>query len=481
MSQRIFITSTPLNRLRPLSWQGVQAITCYDQFSRILQSRLGPAHFALLAEPLLDNQALTADWYAWLPENAVQTQAVKLIELAPELQTQMRDYMISLGRPVFELAQELKQSGDSNSSTAGTLLEMALTFPGEEFIYVLGNQPVLTGWGFAPDKANAVPEQLTRLRAAPVAPAAETQKSEEGAVAGAGLGAAAGGTPDFSDEPAARGKSAVPWAVLAFLIGALIAGLLLYFLRPESFDLGGSCSRVLPADNATAEGPSELRQDILRAQGSEEILRAELERLRREYHYRLLQCQEIPEDPPVAETPPPVEPEPAPPAQEDEVAPPVPQLAMPELPPDPPPAPKPKADPAPTPDPAPSPKPKSDHLEIPDSPTDLAFLEGCWEAEIAQGTPGRYATTPQRLVYCFDESGKGSGVLSDRNNGEKICVGGAKGELRGDSLRIKDKPPLRPRTCIPETITCRNASSGVAECSSVFEDGGTSKLVFRRR
>ncbi len=176
------------------------------------------------------------------------------------------------------------------------------------------------------------------------------------------------------------------------------------------------------------------------------------------------------------------------PAREQETAPTVPDMAVPDMavpeipsPPPAPPKPKEKTAPVPEPAPSPSPKPENEHLEIPDNAENLAFLEGCWEAEIPQGTPGRYAETPQRLVYCFDKNGEGTGILSSRATGEKICVGGAEGELKGGRLSIRDKPPLHPRTCVGETITCQNTSSGMAECSSVFDTGGTSRLVFRRR
>ena len=483
MSQRIFITTTPLERLRPLSWQGVQASLCYAQFSQILKSRLGPAHLALFAEPFPDSQNLAADWYAWLPEESPQGPPIRLTDMPPDAQAQAREQMIELGRPVYELARELKQSPDTNAATAGILLEMALTFPGEEYVYLFGSQPVLTAWGYAPDSPETLPEQLTRLRLATPAHGNETDASrmpEPDLQEESDFSANSGNTSPTGKAYEAE-KQTFPWAVAAFLGGALAAALLLYGFTPETPFGSGGCSRKIPSGNSTVNAPSELRQNFLRAQGEEEVLRAELDRLRREYNYRLAQCGGPNEE--AAQTPASKPEQEEEPAREQETAPTVPDMAVPEIPSPPPAPPKPKEKTAPVPEPAPSPspKPKNEHLEIPDNPENLAFLEGCWEAEIPQGTPGRYAETPQRLIYCFDKNGEGTGILSSRATGERICVGGAEGELKGGRLSIRDKPPLHPRTCIGETITCQNTSSGMAECSSVFDTGGTSRLVFRRR
>ena len=483
MSQRIFITTTPLARLRPLSWQGMHAAACYGQFSRILKDRLGPAHLALFAEPFPDDRNLAADWHAWLPEETPQGPPVRLTDMPPDSRAQAREHMIELGRPVYELARELKQNPDTNTAAAGILLEMALTFPGEEYVYMFGSQPVLTAWGYAPDSPEAEPEHLTRLRLA--APSRENE-TDTSRMPGPTLQeendfSANSGKASRVETFGAAGKHVFPWPFAAFLGGALAAALLLYIFTPET-PFGGSGGRAAPYGNSTANAPSELKQNFLRAQGEEEVLRAELERLRREYHYRLAQCGKPDQE--ATGTPPsgPAQ-ETGKPVQEQEAVPPVPELALPEIPSPPPAPPKPKEDaaPVPKPEPSPAPKPKNEHLEIPDNPKNLAFLEGCWEAEIPQGAPGRYARTPQRLVYCFDKNGKGTGILSSRATGEEICVGGAEGELKGDSLSIRDKPPLQPRACIGETITCQNSSSGMAECVSVFDTGGTSRLVFRRR
>ncbi len=484
MERRVFITTTNTVNLRPLAWQGVRAIACYEQLARILQSRLTAAHLALLAEPIPDSSGENVDWYAHLPEmSSITAQPVKFTDLPLQTQEEARRLLFSLQHDIFNLARELQNGQDSNAITAGTLLENCLAFPGEEYVYLFDGQPVITAWGYLPSQNDASREELTRLLAVypTAAPIPSPENNPDNPARSRAEHTGWGETAPTSLEPA-PGKRLI-LLFPAFLLGAALMALLLYF--GTGFLTKGGCSRtVQPASNATNQDMNALfgfRPEILREQGREEVLRAELERLRYEYQLRLLECrkpEQSPQSTPESVSPPAPEEKPLEP---QELVPPLPELALPELPPDPPPAPQPQPERKPLPQTPKVPEPKTDYLEIPNNSNDLAFLEGCWEAEIAQGTPGRNALTQQRLVYCFDADGNGQGVLSERRSGREICVGGAKGELNGNSLRIKDRPPLRPRTCIQETIICRNAASGVAQCSSRFETGGTSKLVFRRK
>ncbi len=528
MASRIFITQTALNDLRPLAWQGVQAASCYDQLTRILLTKLSPQHAALLAEPLMDDASRTVDWYALANDNTAENSALTfgpLNQLPAASQQPLRAHLLALGHDVYNLAQSLKNSPDSNSVTAGTLLEMAISFPSEDYLYVVGQQPVITCWGYAPGGPGASPELITRVRTAPEEIAAGISFASNSAsllAPAPGFENMEGQSPkqNLEQNPNPeqvlnpetiyhehRAKpSVIPWAILAFLIGAIICGLLLFWLKPNGPNLNifnfAGCSRqpevLLNATNSTSPGNnpnalSETQEELLRGQGREEILRQDLERLRREYELRLLNCKppEANEPVPFAQAPTPPQ-APVPPAPE---VPPVPELSIPQ----PEPAPAPPAKPekpakpeepatpvtpvTPAEPPAPAPAPKPDHLSIPENPENLEFLEGCWEAEIASNTPGRYNSTPQRLVYCFDKNGKGKGALTERRNGGEICVGPAEGELKGGSLAIKDKKPFSvgAGTCIAEVITCTNADSGVAMCVSQLEDGGRSKLVFRRK
>ena len=535
MASRIFIAQTALNDLRPLAWQGVQAVSCYNQLTRILFTKLSPQHAALLAEPLMDDASRTIDWYALNDANNPEIPVQKLSELPHANQEFLREQLLALGRDVYSLAQNLKNSQDSNSVTAGTLLEMAISFPSEDYLYAIGLQPVITCWGYVSHKAEATPELITRVRTAPntlnnLAAAAPFASSFENFSASTGqfedVNASTQGLMSQGDSQGAgqeveqnpnqnpnpnlnqkiiyhehrASSSPIAWAILAFLVGAILCGLLLFYFKPawNNFSFAGWFTQpkaLVNATNSTSSendpnAISETREEILRGQGKEEVLRKDLDRLRREYELRLLNCKHS-EPIPFAEANPLPE-KPVPPSKPE--APPVPELNIPKPAPEPAPKPMPKPIPEPAPPappvppaeqtpPAPKPKPQPDHLSIPENPENLEFLEGCWEAEIASNTPGRYNTTPQRLVYCFDKKGKGKGALTERRNGKEICVGPAEGELRGGSLAIKDKKPFNvgAGTCITEVITCTNADSGVAMCSSHFEDGGRSKLVFRRK
>ena len=495
-----FITSTELANLRPLAWQGVQASSCYDQLVHLLQTKLGPRQAALLAEPLVDEQQGKVDWYS-----SVEGKVQPLNELAPETINAVRAELASLAESIYQIAQNLKASPNSNSSMAGALLELAISFPGEEHLYLVGNQPVVTAWGYAPSSFTAQPENLTRIR--PMPTAGPTAGATAGATAtpissqvgknftatnedDAGQNQLASNqqTPaNFSAQPDEQPAEAqevrhvfpFPWAILAFVLSVLLCIFLLFWLLPRlGFGLA-EYNPALPALNATSEAtkPQEKNfygpgmEEYFRAQGREQALRNELERLRREYELRLLSCAQR------AEITPP-EPKPEPP---QEIVPPVPDLVIPKPEPEPKPKPKPKPKPIPepTPQPTPQPQPKplaeGDQLVIPQNPSDLSFLEGCWYAQT--GLKSTRTNMPISVKYCFDGNGNGTVSIVERDRNQRAiqeCKGQAKARLSGSSLQIDDLGARCPGgpTYEKEKITCRNANGNQALCTGVGRPSG---------
>ncbi len=494
-----FITSTELADLRPLAWQGVQASSCYDQLVRLLQTRLGPKQAALLAEPIVDAQQGKVDWYS-SAEGNIQ----RLLDLAPEQQNAVRAELASLGEAIYEIAQNLKNTPDSNSTMAGALLEMSISFPSEEYLYLVGNQPVISAWGYAPGNLSASPENLTRVKLLPLAAsvfpqASETPENENNQNAeettnqntalpnnqqtAAAFAAPTSGVNEVNEQPAetqvVRHVFPFPWAILAFVLSVLLCAFLLFWLLPRLgvLDFGpAGCSRTQPIVNATAEGakPQETKphtpgmEEYFRAQGREQALRNELERLRREYELRLLGCGQR------AEAPPPLEPTPEPP---QEVVPPVPDLVIPKPEPKPEPKPKPKPKPEPKPEPKPQPKPQAegDGLVIPQDPSDLSFLEGCWDAQT--GLKSTRTNMPISVKYCFDGNGNGTVSIIERDRNRRAlqeCRGQAKARLNGATLQIDDLGAKCPGgvTYEKERIRCRNADGSQALCTGVGNPSG---------
>lgn len=488
-----FIVSTPNSLLRPLSWQGIQAQSAYDQLAHTLRMRLGENHAAILAEPVSDAEAEGIDWYATTPGTPV-----KLALLPPGEQEQVKGKLQEFAQKTKELASSLKQSNDSNSVLAGSLLELALLYPSEEYLYALKSDegelsPLLAGWGFALAGLASEPEDITAIKAMAVSdpgslPAHEQdsaqplpggQASHEGSAPAASPFFAGGGknehsaqSPQNADATVIRHVFPFPWSLFAFLLAAAIMIFLLLWLLPrlglpETFGFAG-CSRQEPA--ALPESgfdPAEL----YRAQGREDALRAELERLRKEYETRLWLCDKQAQ----------AEPAPEPPAAEPETdpVPSVPKLALPELPPDPPPKPKPETKPQPKPEAKPQPKPETkpqpDVMVIPENPSNLEFLEGCWYAQT--GLKSTRTKMPISVKYCFDKNGNGSITLIERDKkGRELqrCRGGARATLSGGQLYINDLGAVCPNggRYEKERITCRNADSSQALCTGVGNPSG---------
>lgn len=479
MASHILITSTSLAEFRPLAWQGVQASSCYDQLVRLLKTKLGDSEASLLAEPITDADGSSVDWYT-----QKQGSPRRLLDLSPEEQNTVREKLMAYGQAISNISTELKQGSDSNSIMAGSLLEMAISFPGAEHIYVMpdsgGNytEPVLTAWGFAPGNMATEPENLTRIRPISVAPIAasvppivepeqetltqpdptftpETPIPPETIFASGAVPAA--------NQTEVRHVFPFPWAILAFLAGVLLCIFLLFWLLPKlgltnSFIGPASCSRQAEPVASTPVAPisEDGRAELYREQGRENALRDELDRLRREYDARLWACDKRAE---IADPPPPVE----------ETAPPVPEFTVPQPEPEPEPQPKPQPKPKPKPEPKPEP-PKSDNLVIPENPKDLSFLEGCWYAHT--GLKSTRTDMPISVKYCFDKHGKGTVSIVERDNkGNQMqeCRGSAQAALSGGKLHISDLGAVCPGgiTYEQERITCQNADQNQALCTGV--------------
>jgi outer membrane biosynthesis protein TonB len=267
--------------------------------------------------------------------------------------------------------------------------------------------------------------------------------------------------------------------------GAFILFIGLFFLLAPGFRKAAS---AIPASDPTLGVDPSLEAN----------LRGELRDLKGRYQDSLHACR--PEEPPEAPEPldlpdPDRLPEtPAPSAGDApealEAEPPPPPPPEPEPKPDPKPAPKPDPKPAakpvpkPDPKPAPAPKPKprysqGEELRLPDNPSDLSFLEGCWKTDAGL----RNSSTGQPIfdIYCFDGKGHATERTDEYDNkGRKkqTCTATATATVTGGRLRMRDTGSRCPDGTRYNRVTvqCEPRSGGAAQCNYLNDSGKKARV-----
>jgi hypothetical protein len=261
------IASTPRSSIHPLAVQGILAPECHAQLTDIVRSRLGETHVLLFAEPIFDTDRGVVDWYT-----PVQGTPVRLADLAPDPQQRARSRFVAMADDIRACVKPLKAVGDSRRSLAGDILELALRYPGEDALYLVGEQPVVTCWGCGPAQAGVEPQDLSRLGLAPVAPAP---------------GAPAPGAPAPPVSTASGGRL-LPWFLaLALLLGIAGLGYMIHAGKMPELLTGLGFAKPAPEVPIPARQPDDLTAEHKRL----DDLRAEIETLRLQLTDRRSQCE----------------------------------------------------------------------------------------------------------------------------------------------------------------------------------------------
>ena len=488
-----FITTTPRSSVEALRYQGITVSENHAQLQSMLQRNLSPEHALFFAEPVLNSAGTSVDWYT-----SLEGKAVPLDELPPEERQAALQEIRRLAGDINELAEGLKQGGEGSKSVRGNILSLALRYPGQEYLYVVGKQPVLLCWGFSAASASVGPEDLMRLGAA--APLASVPLAP---------------VPEPTAPPPPETSSGWLRSLLFLLLGLLFC-LGLLFLAGLLLGRSGCPALVsLPVVNATKGCSSDagpvpekkaetLSPEVVSAltaeQEKERSLRRQLDDLRRQLSARLAECPRPKKEEPRAELPKPiplrpeepkapeVAPDPDPPAEPPALA-----DLMPTTPEPPKEPPAPKEKPAPKEPPAPQkapelPKPKQvakgDTLEIPDGArekNDLSFLEGCWYCET--GLFSSATGEPVTVLYCFDANGQGSRTIQEKRTGGK-CQGSVRAQFDSSGqLRIRggNAKCTSGGAFVPQTVECQQQGKK-ASCFGREDSGRNTRwrATFRR-
>lgn len=200
------IASTPRAEMHELAFQGIAPSASFPQIRDMLLNKFGDEYVLLFARPAENTADGTIDWYS-----PVQGEPHRLTELPPEKERAAREQLAHMGAEIQRYAGELIATQEPLKVTRGSILKLALSYPDDSALYVVGDQPVFTCWGFGPGTPGVEPANLSRLAvpAAPVAPAA----------------AQAAPVPPSPPPPAApveRKGAGCLWWLLPLLLAALL-------------------------------------------------------------------------------------------------------------------------------------------------------------------------------------------------------------------------------------------------------------------
>ncbi|MEG2004450.1 MAG: SrfA family protein [Bilophila sp.] len=156
-----FITTSSRGNMHPLAFQGLLAAECHSQLMELIRPRLGDSYVLLFASPEFDAERETVDWYS-----PVQGEVSALADAPTERQDVIRAELKKMGLELHKLSESLKDSGESQRVIGGNLLKLALCYPDESCIRMVGDQPVIICWGFGSSSSGAEPQELSRLTTA---------------------------------------------------------------------------------------------------------------------------------------------------------------------------------------------------------------------------------------------------------------------------------------------------------------------------
>ena len=138
--------------LRPLDGDLGALAAEHARLQAVIRRYLSGVATSLLAEPRPVGDGRSVDWYSDLAG-----QPVALLNLAPADQAAARRVLGERLVSLRKLADELPHLAPDQADAAPAL-RRATTYPGDAYVYLIGEEPVVTFWGHAPpDGKGAMP------------------------------------------------------------------------------------------------------------------------------------------------------------------------------------------------------------------------------------------------------------------------------------------------------------------------------------
>lgn len=159
MIEQLLLKSDSFEGVREAGGFGQPLHALYPQIRAVLASELEPDAALLLAEPVVDRARNRIDWYT---QGDPDHQPAALSELPDEERRSILarvEELLGRGR---ELAERYAASDDSRRMQLGAILRTVLAAPAETELFRVDGRPVVTGWGFAPDRPWEAPDGSAR-------------------------------------------------------------------------------------------------------------------------------------------------------------------------------------------------------------------------------------------------------------------------------------------------------------------------------
>ncbi|MCR4666323.1 MAG: hypothetical protein K5657_03405 [Desulfovibrio sp.] len=195
--------------INALAYQGILPSECHPQITSLLQSVCGEEAAGLLAEPVSNSRQGFVDWYVPF-EGTVR----RYTDLPPDEKERACATFRTVAEKALAEAENLMASADPQKVTRGHLLKLALCYPSEEDLYLVGDHVCVTCWGFGPGTNGAESQMLydLRLKNPPKPPVAMAAES----------GGKAGEQVPVVLTPASRSFGCLSWLPLLFLFLLLL-------------------------------------------------------------------------------------------------------------------------------------------------------------------------------------------------------------------------------------------------------------------